>query len=158
MTKNKDCASKSFCDSVSPESSTSGPSEQSDSATFEPKPHRKKKSSRKKAPRRYSADTISYTSSISENNKSKSKRSKKSSSNKKIESNRKSFDDKPKSDINSIETEPDPTGYDSESSSSTIFKITRANELSDKEVVHNWRKYVHEFLCNTNGCKKILII
>ena len=50
--------------------------------------------------------------------------------------------------------ESDPAGYDSESSSSTIFKITRANELSDKEVVRNWRKYVHEFLCNTDGRKK----
>ena len=122
--------------------------------TFEPKPHRKKKSSRKKAPRRDSSNTISCTSSTSENKKSKSKTSKKSSSNNNIKSNRKSFDDKPKSDINSIETEPDPAGYDSESSSSTIFKITRANELSDKEVARNWRKYVHEFLCNTDDCEK----
>ena len=64
------------------------------------------------------------------------------------------IDDKPQSDLNSIETEPNPGGYNSESSTHTIFKITRANELSDKEVVHNWRKYVHEFLCNTNGYKK----
>ena len=143
MTKNKDCASKSFCDSVSPDSFTSGSSEQSDSATFEPKPHRKNKSSRKKAPCRDSSNTISCTSLTSENKKSKSKTSKKSSGNNKIKSNRKSIDDIPKSDINSIEREPDLGGYDSESSISTIFKITRANELSDKEVVRNWRKHVH---------------